>query len=61
MKGETTMRENAQIYHNQAEVDLWAKQPDDLTSRIIETTMDAILDAYNEFMQDLLAESQEAY
>ena len=55
------MRENAQIYHNQAEVDLWAKQPDDMASRIIETTMDAILDAYNEFMQDLLAESQEAY
>ena len=55
------MRENAQIYHNQAEVDLWAKQPDDLASRIIETTMDRILDAYDEFMQDLLAESQEAY
>jgi len=61
MKGEKTMRENAQIYHNQAEVDFWAKQPDDLASRIIETTMDRILDAYDEFMQDLLAESQEAY
>ena len=54
-------QENCVMYHQQAEIDLWAKQSDDLASRIIETTMDAILDAYNEFMQDLLAESQEAY
>ena len=55
------MRENAQFYHNQAEIDFWAKQPDDLGSRIIETTIDAIMDAYDEFMQDLLYECQEAY
>lgn len=54
-------KENCVMYHNQAEVDKYAKQPDDLGSRIIETTIDAIMDAYDEFMQDLLAESQEAY
>lgn len=54
-------KDNCVMYHNQAEVDLWAKQPDDLASRIITTTMQQIIDSYNEFMQDLLAESQEAY
>ena len=56
------MTNTAAIYHQQATIDKWAKEPDlNLTSRIIETTMDAILDSYNEWMQDLLAESQEAY
>ena len=56
------MRENtALLYHYQAEVDKYAKQPDDLASRIIETTMDAILESYNEVMSDLMYESQEAY
>ena len=56
------MRENAQIYHNQATIDKWAKEPDiNLTGRIIETTMDAILECYNEFMADLMYEQQEAY
>ena len=48
------------MYHKQAEVDKDAKQPD-LKQRIIETTMQQILDSYNEFMQDLLCEGQEAY
>lgn len=56
------MMNNANIYHNQADVDVWAKEPDKtLTSRIIETTMDAILESYNEFMMELLQEAQEAY
>ena len=56
------MTNTAAIYHKQATIDKWAKEPDEtLKSRIIETTMDAILECYNEFMQDLLAESQEAY
>lgn len=54
------MRENAVMYHEQADIDKYAKEPD-LKQRIIETTMQQILDSYNEFMQDLLAESQEAY
>lgn len=49
------------MYHNQTTIDKWAKVPDDLPSRIIETTMQAIMDAYDEFMQDLLQEAQEAY
>ena len=52
---------NAKMYHNQAEVDEYAKIPDDLGNRIIETTFKAIQEAYNEFMDDLLQEAQEAY
>lgn len=52
---------NAKMYHGQAEVDKFAKIPDDLTDRIIETTMKAIKDAYQEFMDDLMQEAQEAY
>lgn len=52
--------QKAVMYHDQAEVDKWAKEPD-LKSRIIETTMQQIIDSYNEFMQDLLCEGQEAY
>ena len=48
------------IYHNQAEKDVFAEKQD-LKSRIIDTTMQQILDSYNEFMQDLLCEGQEAY
>lgn len=51
---------NAVMYHYQADVDDYAKMPD-LSSRIIETTMDQILEAYNEFMGELLQEAQEAY
>ena len=48
------------IYHNQAEKDVFAEKPD-LKQRIIETTMQQIIDSYTEWMQDLLAENQEAY
>lgn len=51
---------NANIYHGQAEVDDFAKRPDQVPS-IIETTLKAIEEAYTEFMQDLMLEAQEAY
>ncbi len=51
---------NAKIYHEQADIDIFAKVPD-LSDRIIRTTLKEIKDAYNEFMEDLLLESQEAY
>ena len=54
------MTKNAVLYHNQAEVDVFAKAPD-FKSRIIETTLDQILEAYNEFIQDQQLELQEAY
>ena len=56
----TDRNSSLQIYHYQAEKDRYAEKPD-LKSRIIETTMKQILDSYNEFMQDLLTEAQEAY
>ena len=49
-----------QIYHYQVNKD-WDATKDDFKSRIIETTMQQILDSYNEFMTDLLYEGQEAY
>ena len=48
------------IYHGQAEKDIFATTPD-LSDRIIRTTMKEIKEAYEEFMQDLLIEAQEAY
>ena len=48
------------IYHGQAEKDIYAQVPD-LSERIISTTMKEIKEAYDEFMQELLMESQEAY
>lgn len=48
------------IYHGQAEKDIFAQVPD-LSERIISTTMKEIKEAYDEFMQELLLESQEAY
>ena len=47
-------------YHNQAEKDLFATVPD-LSDRIIRTTMKEIREAYDEFMEDLRLEAQEAY
>lgn len=52
---------NALMYHNQAEVDEWAKVPDDIGTRIIETTMKEIIQSYLESIDDLLLEAQEAY
>ena len=61
MRG-SNYQKRATMYHGQAKVDRWAKYPEDgLSGKIIETTMRAILEAHDEFMQDLLAESQEAY
>ena len=47
-------------YHYQAEEDKYAKQPDNYTG-YVSARMKDIKDAYNEFMQELLLESQEAY
>ena len=51
---------NLKMYHNQAERDRFAEVPD-LSERIIRTTMREIKAAYDEFMEDLLLESMEAY
>ena len=53
--------QNAKMYHNQADVDAYAKIPDDLEPAIIATTMKLIKEAYQEFIDDLMLESQEAY
>lgn len=51
---------NAKMYHNQADVDKWAKEPDDKPG-IITASMKAIQEAYKEFIDDLMLEAQEAY
>lgn len=49
------------IYHGQAEKDIFAQVPD-LSDRIIRTTMKEIREAYQEALfNDLLLEAQEAY
>lgn len=53
--------DNAKMYHGQAEIDKFAKVPDDLEPAIIATTMKLIREAYNEFLDDLMMEAQEAY
>lgn len=52
---------NAIMYHSQAEVDTYAKIPDDLEPAIISTTIKLIKEAYNEWLDDLMLEAQEAY
>ena len=52
---------NAKMYHNQADIDEYAKIPDDIENRIITTTMKDILASYLESIEDLLLEAQEAY
>lgn len=52
---------NAKMYHNQADVDKFAKLPDDLEPAIISTTMKLIFESYEEFIDDLMLEAQEAY
>lgn len=49
-----------EMYHYQATKDIFAEVPD-LSDRIVRTTMKEIKAAYEEFMQDLLLESMEAY
>lgn len=53
--------DNLIMYHGQASKDPYAMIPDDLSERIISTTMKAIKEAYKEFLDDLLIESMEAY
>jgi len=48
------------VYHGQADKDIFATIPD-LSERIIRTTMKEIRAAYEEFMEDLMMESMEAY
>ena len=49
------------IYHGQAEKDIFAEVPD-LSNRIIRTTLKEIREAYQEsLMSDLMLEAQEAY
>ena len=55
----TDRKSNLQQYHYQATKDWDAMTP--TKSAILETTMDAILECYNEFMADLMYEQQEAY
>jgi len=51
------------IYHGQAEKDIFAEKigKNDLKGKIIETTMQQIIDSYNEYMTDIMLELQEAY
>ena len=48
------------VYHYQAGEDIFAKQ-EEPKANIVTATMKDIKAAYDEFMQDLLLESQEAY
>lgn len=54
------MNNNLEMYHYQADKDIFAMVPD-LSDRIIRTTMKEIKAAYDEFMEELLQEAQEAY
>ena len=52
-----------ETYHFQADIDVYSKtiRRDDTPTAIITASLKEIKGAYNEFMQDLLLESQEAY
>lgn len=54
-------QKNLKLYHNQAQKDKYAMIPDDLSERIITTTMKEIIAAYLESLDDLMLEAQEAY
>ena len=49
-----------ELYHYQAEVDIFAKKDDNNIS-IVTISMKQIREAYEELMDDILLESQEAY
>ena len=53
--------QNLKLYHGQATKDKYAMIPDDLSDRIITTTMKEIIAAYLESLDDLMLEAQEAY
>lgn len=50
----------SKVYHGQADIDKWAKYGDSDTG-IVTASLKQIKEAYNELMEDLLLESQEAY
>lgn len=60
MEGLRMNNKGLEMYHYQAEKDIFAMVPD-LSERIVRTTMKEIKAAYDEFMEELLMESQEAY
>lgn len=51
---------NSKVYHGQADIDRYAKQKDNFNI-IPSANLKQIQEAYQEMMQDLLLESQEAY
>ena len=51
---------NLRMYHKQAKEDKYAKKNDDYTGYTTANLKD-IKEAYKEFMQELMLESQEAY
>ena len=53
--------DNLIMYHGQASKDPFAMIPDDLEPAIITTTLKLIKEAYNEWLDDLMLEAQEAY
>lgn len=51
---------NSKVYHGQADIDKWAKYGES-ESGIVTASLKQIKEAYQELMNDLLLESQEAY
>lgn len=51
---------NSKVYHGQADIDKWAKYGDSEVG-LFTTSLKQIKEAYNEFLDDLMMESQEAY
>ena len=50
----------SKVYHGQADIDKWAKFGDGDTG-IVTASLKQIREAYNELLDDLMLESQEAY
>ena len=57
------MKKKAKIYHGQAGVDKYAKYiyKEEQTPYLVTASLKQIREAYDELMNDLLLESQEAY
>lgn len=54
------MNKKAKMYHGQANIDKYAKV-EDYFDNIPRTSTKQIKEAYNEFLNELMLESQEAY
>lgn len=54
------MKKTAKMYHEQAKVDNFAKK-EDCFDNVPMTNYKQIKEAYKEFLEDLMLESQEAY